>query len=126
MNHTQKKYAMARVDEIAHSKVRAIEKTMPTIPLKTLNYRKALKLIKDGKVKMVADANKVIDTYADFTDVFDFSPYHSFSRRGDQYDTKAFGKKVEVVRTECVRIKDQIMLGDAEEALKMILAFEKI
>ncbi len=126
MNHTQKKYAMERVQVIAIDKVEAIKKAMPIIPTKTLNYRKALRLIKTGAVKLVANPNKALDSYADFTDVFDFKDYHDFDYRGVRHDTKGLKEKTDVVWDECTRIKDQIMLGDAEEALKLIQAFEKM
>lgn len=126
MNHTQKKYAMERVDGIASAKIEAIEEAMPTTPHKILTYRKAEKLIKEGKVKMIASPSKEIHCYRNFVDTFDFSKHHDYNRRTPNYDPKAFKKKADVVRKERTRIKDKIMLGDAEEALKMIEAFTKM
>jgi len=129
MNQTQKKYAMLRVEDILEHKARKIRKAMPKSPVKKqLTYRQAAKLIKDGKVKLHVDMppNKTMYDCKYITDMFDFSDYCTREPRGPGYDEDACMKKIKPFHVECQRIRDQIMLGDSEEALKLIDEFAKI
>lgn len=129
MNHTQKKYAIERVDGILEWKINQIKAAMPRIPvLKQLTYKQAAKLIKDGTVKLDKDVAPTQKMYKckNITDMFDFSDYRTDSYNQDKYDVDDCNKKTAPLYKECQRIKDQIMLGDAEEALKLIERFSKM
>ncbi|MCQ9208611.1 MAG: hypothetical protein NG712_04450, partial [Omnitrophica bacterium] len=104
----------------------AIEKAMPVIFAKKLTYDQALKLIRVGKIKMIPRMkDRTLYRSDDFDDVFDVTSLHDYNG-SDSYDTKAYNKKCAPIHAEALRIKDQIMLGDAAEALKMIEAFAKM
>jgi hypothetical protein len=128
MNQTQKKYAMQRVNEVLMCKAKKIREGMPKKPVeKQLTYKQAVKLIREGKVKLHADTppNKAMYNCRYITDMFDFSAHCTRQSNGSDYDTAA-AKKIAPLENECQRIKDQLMLGDATEALEMIAAFEKM
>ena len=125
MKPAEQKYAMERVRLIGRGKINAIREAMPLLKPKALTYGQALRLIKTGKIKLKFRTGKKLDSYDDFKDAFDVSDYHTYGSQ-DEYDVEAFEKKVGPIRKEIRRIQDQIMLGDAEKALKLIEAFEKM
>ena len=120
MNQTQKKYAIERVNQISMQKCTKVE----------LEYTvKSVRLTMDMKIKMVQKGKvpfKKNHTYQNGTiylkEIFDFS---SFEKDGGTDYSKS-RKKTDPIRKECQRIKDQIMLGGAEEALKMIEKFQSM
>jgi hypothetical protein len=127
MSQQQRKYAMERVAEICKQKISAIEAAMPRIPEKKLNIRDAYKLILEKKVKLHSDIN-VLNTVDSeyFNKVFDFTEYHQ--RRSydcPHYDEADFNKKCRPVLKKAQEIKDKLMLGDAQEALALLIEFEK-
>ena len=121
MNHAQKKYAMERVDNIKKVKLAAI-KLSCAIPYKTLTIKDGVKLILAKKVKVRSDCNtqKSVDRL-NLANIFDFSQYHQ--PYAHQYDEKSYNKLAKPVIAKAQAIKDEFMLGDAKEALKMIEDF---
>ncbi len=129
MNQPQKKYAIERVEYILKCKTATIKAAMPRKPVpRRVTYRQAVKLIKDGKVKLDKSiaVNEEMYHYKNIADMFDFSAYRTTASCSEEYDVDAFNKKTIPFYKECQRIKDQIMLGDSEEALRLIEAFEKM
>lgn len=120
MNQMQKTYAMNRVNEIAGQR-RVKSQNKHTTKTKYLALDKRLSLIRTGKVKLNAKCNAGTNNPS-ITVAFDFSKYEN---KGS-IDWDKVSKEMEPIEEECLRIKDQIMLGDEAEALKMIIKFEKM
>ena len=128
MNQTQKKYAIERVEFILRCKVATIKEAMPkkAVP-KRLTYRQAVKHIMGGKVKLDKGIipSEEMYHYKNIGDMFDFSAYRTTNSYDEHYDVDAFNRKTTPLWKECQRIKDQVMLGDSDEALKLIEEFAK-
>ncbi len=62
---------------------------------------------------------KEINGYTDVKDAFDFSK-HEYAA---VTNTEAYKEGAELVDAEASNVTDQIMLGDAEEALRLLEAF---
>jgi hypothetical protein len=127
MNQTQKRYAIERVEAIENQKLRDLKESIPAPKPKKLTVKSACKLIKDGKVKMSGKAAP--DTTIDgeyISKCFDFSKYHDYrpGYRCSSYDTEKYAKLSQPIIKKAQDIKDQLMLGNADEALKMIQEFE--
>ena len=123
MNSKQQNYAMQRVSSICDSKIDKI-RVKHTTPAVELTIEELVDLIIAGKVKKRKYPN--YEYYGSQPSVlrciFDFSKFESKAKR----DNDKIIKESKSVTDECKRIQDQIMLGDSEEALSLIIAFEKI
>ena len=120
MNKTQLEYAVRRLDSSAQEKASVIRdkytKKSPTFDGDAL-----VKAIKDGKLKLKEGrASKHIDHYDDLRDIFDLRQFI----KEDVKDATAIAKACEPLFAEVTRIRDQLFLGDAKEALALIEAFE--
>lgn len=122
MKPAEQKYAMERIAGLAKEKLTAIRKSLTVVKAKKLTYGQALRLIKSGKIKLDYPKSKELHRYDEFSDVFDLKGHHDYHGSGG-YDEALYSKKAAPVRKEVQRIKDQIMLGDATEALKLIEKF---
>jgi hypothetical protein len=129
MNLTQQKYAMQRVSQIEAGKLSAIKIAMPKKETKVITYGELAKLIKTGKIQLntkMVSADRIIHSSEYVTNVFDTSEFHKPKGYGESdIDTDAYEKKIAPIKKEAQAIRDKIMLGDAEEALRLIVAFEK-
>jgi len=118
MNQTQKKYALERVEYIRRNKNSELENKYTT-PKKQLSGDEMINLVVKKKVPIRKDISR--NTYRpELKDVFDFSNYES----PKVIDSKKLSMAIKPINEKAQKIKDQIMLGDAEEALKMIQDFE--
>ena len=117
MNQKQREYALQRVNDIENARLCAL-KTKLTTPGVTLTLEQRAELIDQGKVRLKDKAREDKHTY--WQNAFDFSQYEKEA----VYDFEACKPLIAKIRAEAGRIKDQIMLGDAEEALSAIAAFE--
>jgi len=120
VNKDQRKYALGRIVAITHRKVREAEERL-TSPAVYLGSEEMLRLVRDGKVKF----RKFIDpkTYHlkdVLREVFDFSGYET-----KKSTDPALEKEVTRIRQQAAQIEDEIMLGDATEALDKINQFDK-
>jgi len=121
MNQVQRTYIRNRVDGIAVEKLTEY-RLKNTIKAQTLTNPARIRLIRAKKVKMKSDKElRSIGGYnLNLGTVFDFSEYEV--KGGiDQVKYAAYSRKV---AAEANKLKDSVMLGDAEEALKMIEDFE--
>lgn len=119
MNQQKQKYALERVQGIYAQKVEEIENKYTT-PDVTLTKEERCKLLKSGTIKVKKGITR-IDTWSDVMDVFDFSKHESEGER----DNKKIDTEVTKLRIEYNKVRDEIVLGDEEEALKLIQAFDK-
>jgi hypothetical protein len=121
MNQTQKKYALERIDILKDQKIKKLRQKY-TRKGKRLTDKERYLLIKDGKVQTRSEKEFDKFTYQQdrVNNVFVFSKY--------EWDSSINHKEYDPLESKIIkearRIKDQIMLGDAEEALKMIQGFE--
>ena len=121
MNQMQRNYIRKRVDVILADKM-AVTRQKFTTPSKMISNERRISLIRSGKVKLKSDNEIRNNGYygTQLTQIFDFSKYET--KGGvDQKALQAYNKKL---RTKANSINDRVMLGDAEEALKMIQEFE--
>lgn len=124
MNLSQKKYAMDRVNQIEYAKIREIEKKF-TVPEVKLTNIDRIRLVRSGKAKLISNT-KILEFSNHTRDyisyMFDFSNHESVSKTNSASVKKASAP----IKKKSQEIKDQIMLGDAEEALKMITELESM
>jgi len=116
MNKQEKQYATGRIDSIASEKCAAI-KDKHVVKGVSLSPQQRLKAFRDGKFKIKSGVI-AIHGYTDLCNVIDFT-----DEREDVKDDAKIAAECAKVLSESVRIKDQLMLGDATEALKMIEKF---
>jgi hypothetical protein len=121
MTPSQQKYAMQRVRELEDALLFRIKRAHTT-PAKRLTNTEKLRLVKDGKAKMLP-LDKISDTnnYFQLQDLFDFSKYAS----PEEYNDKAAEKQERPIRAKAKVVRDCIMLGDANMALTLLQSFEK-
>lgn len=123
MNPQQRKYALNRIEVLERIKIREAENKFTTPEVKVTNEEK-YKLIAAGKVKIFPYEKIIRNHYScpDLYPSFDFSAYE----KAAVLDKKKF----EAIRNEvsdlAQRAKDQIMLGDCNEAIKIIEKLEAI
>lgn len=122
MNLQEKKYLMKRIDEITQTKIQAFGFKRTVIKKAiTMTHEELYELVLNKKIKPVKNTNHICSygttTYADLTFIVD-----KYVNRIKYSDDSATRIKI---YAEATKIKDQIMLGSAEEGLKMIKAFTK-
>lgn len=118
MNQKEKQYAMDRIDQIAAQKVKAIEAKYTKEGV-SLTSVERLTAIKNGEFKVRPDINGV-SAYTEAEDVFIFT-----AEKAPQRDDVKINAENAKVKAEATRIKDQLMLGDSEQALQLIEKFSK-
>jgi hypothetical protein len=122
MNQKQKEYAIERVTNIFSSKQQSIEAKY-TVESKPISGNEMIDLVLKGKCPKRKNPDRPrYNNSVYLRDVFDFSKFEVVG--GTDY--KKAGKEIAPIRAEFQRIKDQIMLGDAEEAVKLIEKFAKM
>ena len=120
MTHSEKQYAMKRVDDIVSLKQSHADKKC-RIPSITLTNQQKVELIRKGQVKPRPAREIRNSSYnIELKQVFDFSKYER--SRGN--DDVLYEKLMAPITKKAQQIKDKIMLGNADAALKMILALE--
>jgi hypothetical protein len=121
MNPQQRKYAMERIDRVAMVKISQAKKKYTTEAV-TLKNEEKLKLIKDGAVKL-KNLDIIKGQYCpDLYPSFDFSKHES----PEKLDSEKYDKVDKTITRLAVQAKDNIMLGDASEALKIIAEMEAV
>ncbi len=118
MNRDQKKYAFERINIAAKEKLN-LSKDKYRIEEKRLQDRERIDLIFKGKVSLLPRGE--IHDYTDLADSYDFSKYEIKGGFAPGYE-----KIVSLINETAQKAKDQIMLGDCEEALKLIKELENI
>jgi len=125
MNQTQRTYIKQRVSGILNTKAGQLREKLTKKP-KTLTNLERVDMIRAGKVKMFPYSklkSNLTGQYGCQVDmVYDFSKY--ITRGG--IDQKKYNAGFAKLQKKANEIIDKVMLGDAEEALKMILEFESI
>lgn len=117
MNTQQRKYALERVDAIVKAKLSKIDEDNKR-PVRNISDADRYNLVHSGAVKLRQDIDR-IGFYDDVRNAFDFSTFEC----GGGADPAVVDPLKAAVKVEAGRIRDQIMLGDAEEALALLTAF---
>ena len=113
MQPKQRDYVMERVNAIENDKIRKIQDDYTV----QLTKEQKCKLARDGKAKMLS-----LDRQSSYGDEikFDFDPFER------SWNSVAEAKRlIEEIKAKAVKIKDEIMIGDCEEAFKLLKQFEK-
>lgn len=120
MKWKQKEYALKRIAELQTAKVNEA-RTKYTVNRKQISDSEKYDLIKKGKVSLFSK-EKVLGGYHSYlTNWFDFSAYEN-----DRYEKEEFKLVEERIQKTARGAKDQIVLGDCEEAMKLIKELEEI
>lgn len=119
MNQAQKNYTTRRINEIENEKVRVLTERC-TLPAVRLNNKQKYDLIKSGKVQLFPASKFDANNYGYVDHFFDFSKHTHESSM-----LEIFEKHKEKIRTAANKARDSVMLGDDEEALAAIQAFDK-
>ena len=117
MNQNQARYAMKRVNEIRSVIVTRITKKHTTVSKVTTNKAKKRAIV-DGDYNLRYrgwDLDTPIGEAVNFLDIPDESTL----------DETGYRKDIEKLRKEAAKVTDEIMLGDAFAAKKLLAAFEK-
>lgn len=118
MNTQQRKYVFDRITAILSHKLNAL-RHKHTICGKNLTPEERSRLIREKKVNIKTTLTQVWPTTA-IRDVFDFSE-HEWPAR---VDDAALGPEEAAVRSQATALRDQIMLGDVGEALRLLQEFD--
>jgi len=112
MTRAQQEYAIKRVSEL-HQKETAQIKAEHSTPAVTLNLEQRWELVQTGKVSL--KQGKTPGNYERWHEIFDFSNFESpevLSYEGQ--------KLLDAENQRLQDAKDQIMLGDAMEAMNIV------
>lgn len=118
MNQQQRKHAVARVESIRRQKLADIEER-DRIPAKGVTQAELVRLVKNGKLKPRCP-DEEIGQYESVRAVFDYKPFGSLETYKAGY--KGARRKV---KDRAARVADKVMLGDGEQALALIEAFDR-
>lgn len=118
MNQFKTSYVLNRLKQLEHEKLNVLEKKLLK-PAKELTDEERFKLLKAGKVKLQKDRTKVSE-YDDIRRVFDFSPFEW----EESHDDKTYDKKRLEISQSAQKVRDEIVLGDEQEALELLKKFE--
>ncbi len=116
MNQQERKYAMERVDSIVKAKYFARKE--PKLP--SLSWKEKLALVNKGAVKVVDG----LRCHTNFDDAFVWPEPTAAVKAKYEKDHDAYRQWRYELTATAVRIKDEIMLGDNAEALKLLRDFE--
>jgi hypothetical protein len=123
MNQHQINYTMKRIDELRYSKIKQAELKF-IVAAKILSNNEKYELIDSKKVKLKSKVdfgkqNKFTNDYLSY--FYDFSKFEN-----DQYLSKDGETLIEQIKKLAQESKDQVMLGDCDEALKLIKELEAV
>lgn len=118
MNQKQREYALSRVSAIAEARIAAVREKHK-LPAIVISPTERADLIRNRKVKL-RDGVVEIQTHTDVVHAFDFS---KFERKAGAPDS-VVRPLIAAINANLAKVKDLIMLGDAEEAVSLIATFE--
>ena len=122
MNIQEKRYVLKRIEEIEQTLMRSVMKKYPSKASKRLHEREKLEIIASGKVISYTPKqmrrNSGDYNFPGLSKIFDFSEYEWDAKSNEKYNIV-----MSLLNDEKTRISDEIMLGDAEEAMKALKEF---
>lgn len=126
MNKQQVSYLKKRIEEVRDQKLKQAqaEYQEAVSKLRSLSEEQKLDLIYAGKVKL-KPRKEVQSRYSQYlTNSFEF-PQDRDEERERSKLSAAHEARMEKLKTEATRIVDVAVFKDAEDAIKMLAAFEK-
>lgn len=121
MNATQTKYAMQRLEEAAKEKESRIHKE--TEQERAPGDRERMKAIHDGSAVLRRE-RAIPGEWVNAFSLFDF-PGEQERNANNLSMEESRERRMVALKGEVRRLKDQVMLGDAEEVLKMLAEFSE-
>lgn len=121
MNRDQVNHLKKRIEDIFREKTNLIKDFYKKVP-NGLDFNEKYKAIVKGEAKL--KSRDELDSYTDLKDAYVFPIDKLISianKENDQFYTKIYQE----LSSKKNSILDEIILGDAQEALKMIREFEK-
>ena len=118
MNHQQKIYVLDRTKEVQDIKLKESKEKYEIKEIR-LPEEKRFELIYKNKVSLLK--REKVSRYTDLIDAYDFSSYeipHGFK--------KEYEPLIKKIKQIAQNARDQIMLGDCQEALKLIKELESL
>lgn len=116
MNQKQREYAIERVRALRGKRILALKEKYIT-PAKRLSRQEKFELVRSGKVKVRNENEDFAPHY--WVDLFDFSKFEAEAKAHPKFD-----EFVDAEKARAQKVIDEIMLGDAEEALNLIRVYE--
>lgn len=128
MTPTQRNYAVARINGIANEMRAAISKKFVKEDTKDITIGELVKLIRNGTIKpKTKNAHKLYgssyqrcNALGEAFEIVDPSPYYRTYPVRDEVKMSAAITKIEAQATQ---LKDNLMLSDADTALKLVEDF---
>lgn len=121
MNSTQKNYLTNRIEDISRDKMMEIKKGGKT----ELTDQEKYNLIKWGKAKLLSFKgcqHRYGHSFSNLDDCFDFSKYE----KPFKVNQKKIDAKIEKLRVATQQMKDEAILGDRDEAIKLMAKFRSM
>lgn len=131
MNQQERKYLIERINQVANQKLEQARTLIVVTPEIRLSDLERFNALKNGDFTIKKSYRF---SYGGRTHIFaeqgvpaDMHLRHVLAFKGERdesKDTTKYDAAVEKIQTEVTNIKDQVMLGDSKEAMKMLQAFK--
>ena len=116
MTQTQVKYARQRAEAIYQDKVKALEAKYTT---------KGVSLTSKERLNALVDGDFEVKEPADYQSAHQW--YHQVvftAEKPGVFDRDSYNKDVADLKVKLTKLTDELVLGDNQEALKLLKAFE--
>lgn len=117
MNQQQRKYALARVAEIKNYKIKKLQEDCETKAV-YLSEKERFQAFQKGQFRIKKDISKI----SNYTDVVSVIAFDAEKERS--FDDQKFKRESIKIEKEANKVSDEIMLGDAQEAMRLLEKFE--
>lgn len=128
ISQMQTKYAVERISQIVIAQNRRIDAEEKAERREELTADAKCKLIREGKAKMVSTRIAVTGAryngVPDVTECFDYPEAPEIERHNKKVHARAEQRR-QSLQTEATRLRDKLMLGDAQEALNLLAEFSE-
>lgn len=125
MNHTQKKYAQDRVEQLVRQQRARIESEGATKRLPEYTNELKLRMIRDGSAVFLPGRALPSGRYKEVPELFDLFdfPGEDENREHNARAEEETAGRIATMRAAASDLKDELMLGDAVEALAKLRYF---
>jgi len=123
MNQTQVKYARQRAQEIYNTKKTGIEKEYNRQP-KQMTVLEKVTALREGRFEIIEPIAMPYDPYVYRPSGVDMYIRYTDVKDQPKPDLKEMNDRLFKLKTAYLSLTDELMLGDNQEALKLLKAFE--
>lgn len=123
MNQSQVKYARQRAQEIYNTKKTSIEKEYNKQP-KQMSVADKLAALKAGNFEITEGVAQLYDPYTYMPSGVERFIRYTTDKDQPKPDLKEMNDRLTKLKTAYLALTDELMLGDNQEALKLLKAFE--